>query len=109
LELKQVAVITKVKKQLDTLVAAKKEKWITGAQARVRREREEHPTLRLEEGEQFLLFGKPCTLRLRGGGVETLKFWGITVDVKRMDKVEIPAYKGTRPFEYAKPEEGGVQ
>ena len=31
-------------------VVAKKEKWITGAQARVRREREEHPTLRLEEG-----------------------------------------------------------
>ncbi len=48
-------------------VVAKKEKWITGAQARVRREREEHPPLRLEEGEQFLLFGKPCTLRLRAG------------------------------------------
>lgn len=45
----------------------RKRKWITGAQARVRREREEHPTLRLEEGEQFLLFGKPCTLRLRAG------------------------------------------
>ena len=57
--------------------------------------------------------GDPKTLesalRLRGGVVETLKFWGITVDVKRMDKVEIPAYKGTRHFEYAKPEEGGVQ
>ncbi|MGP2528401.1 DUF881 domain-containing protein [Acidaminococcus sp. LBK-2] len=55
--------------------------------------------------------GDPKTLesalRLRGGVVETLKFWGITVDVKRKDDVVIPAYKGTRHFEYAKTEEGG--
>ena len=55
--------------------------------------------------------GDPKTLesalRLRGGVVETLKFWGITVYVKRKDDVVIPAYKGTRHFEYAKTEEGG--
>lgn len=55
--------------------------------------------------------GDPKTLesalRLRGGVVETLKFWGITVDVKKKDDVVIPAYKGTRHFEYAKTEEGG--
>lgn len=55
--------------------------------------------------------GDPKTLesalRLRGGVVETLKFWGITVDVKKKDNLVIPAYKGTRHFEYARPEEGG--
>lgn len=57
--------------------------------------------------------GDPKTLesalRLRGGVVETLKFWGITVNVKRSDKVKVPAFKGTRHFEYARPEEGGQQ
>lgn len=48
-------------------IVAKKEKWIAGAQTRVRREREEHHTLRLQDGETFLLFGRPCTLRLRPG------------------------------------------
>lgn len=48
-------------------IVAKKEKWIAGAQARARREREEHHTLRLQDGETFLLFGRPCTLRLRPG------------------------------------------
>jgi len=55
--------------------------------------------------------GDPKTLesalRLRGGVVETLKFWGINVNVKRSDKVEVPAFKGTRHFEFAKPKEGG--
>ncbi|WP_432643046.1 DUF881 domain-containing protein [Acidaminococcus sp.] len=55
--------------------------------------------------------GDPKTLesalRLRGGVVETLKFWGINVHVKRSDSVEVPAFKGTRHFEYAKPKEGG--
>ena len=55
--------------------------------------------------------GDPKTLesalRLRGGVVENLKFWGITVDVKKKDNLVIPAYKGTRHFEYARPEEGG--
>lgn len=55
--------------------------------------------------------GNPKTLesalRLRGGVVETLKFWGIQVDVKPQDKVVIPAFKGARHFEFAKVEEGG--
>ncbi|MCH3951483.1 MAG: DUF881 domain-containing protein [Acidaminococcus sp.] len=46
-------------------------------------------------------------LRLRGGVVETLKFWGIDVDVKQESDITIPAYKGTRHYEYAKPKEGG--
>jgi len=40
---------------------------------------------------------------MRGGVVETLQFWGIQVSVKRQDVVNIPAFKGTYRFEYAKP------
>jgi uncharacterized protein YlxW (UPF0749 family) len=51
--------------------------------------------------------GNPQTLenslKMRGGVVETLQFWGIQVSVKRQDVVTIPAFKGTYRFEYAKP------
>ncbi|HMM20361.1 MAG TPA: DUF881 domain-containing protein [Selenomonadales bacterium] len=56
--------------------------------------------------------GNPQTLenalRMRGGVVETLQFWGIQVAIKRQDDVKVPAFKGTFRFEYAKPvaEEG---
>ena len=56
--------------------------------------------------------GDPKTLesalRLRGGVIETLKFWGINVDLRKDDDVVIPAYKGTRHYEFAKPKEGGA-
>lgn len=55
--------------------------------------------------------GDPKTLegalRMRGGVVETLKFWGIQVDVAQKKEIIIPAFKGTRHFEYAKAVEGG--
>lgn len=55
--------------------------------------------------------GEPKTLesslKLRGGVVETLQFWGIQVSVKIQDLVKIPAYKGAFQFQYAKPEEEG--
>ena len=55
--------------------------------------------------------GNPKTLesalRLRGGIVETLKFWGIQVAVKPEQNVVVPAFKGSRHLEYAKVEEGG--
>ena len=50
--------------------------------------------------------GAPKTLtsalRLRGGVVETFEFWGIQVKIKSQDKVQIPALKAPRNFEYAK-------
>ena len=55
--------------------------------------------------------GDPATLesslKLRGGVIETLQFWGIQVAVKKQDIVKIPAYKGSFHFQYAKPEEEG--
>jgi uncharacterized protein YlxW (UPF0749 family) len=51
--------------------------------------------------------GNPQTLdaglRMRGGIVESLSFWGISVTVKVEEEVYIPAYKGGFRFEYAKP------
>ena len=58
------------------------------------------------------VIGEPQTLenslKMRGGVVETLQFWGIQVNIKKQDSVNIPAYKGSFHFEYAKPvKEGG--
>ncbi len=56
--------------------------------------------------------GDPITLenalKMRGGVIETLQFWGIQVSIKRQDIVNVPAYKGAFRFEFAKPvKEGG--
>ena len=47
-------------------------------------------------------------LKLRGGVIETLQFWGIRIEVKQSTDIKIPAYKGTFRFNYAQPDlEGG--
>lgn len=46
-------------------------------------------------------------LKMRGGVVETLQFWGIQVSIKKLDEVNIPGYKGTFRFEYAHPVKEG--
>ncbi len=46
-------------------------------------------------------------LKMRGGVIETIQFWGIQVSVKSADTVEIPAYKGTFHFQQAKPVQNG--
>lgn len=57
--------------------------------------------------------GEPQTLetalKMRGGVVETLQFWGIQIAIKKQDVVNIPSYKGTFRFEYAKPVKEGVK
>lgn len=57
--------------------------------------------------------GEPQTLenalKMRGGVVETLQFWGIQVSIKKQEIVNIPAYKGTFRFEYAKPVREGAK
>ncbi len=46
-------------------------------------------------------------LRLRGGVVETFKFWGIHVEINDSDNIFIPAFKGTQNYEFARPLEKG--
>ncbi|WP_413782428.1 DUF881 domain-containing protein [Anaeroselena agilis] len=55
--------------------------------------------------------GDPVTLenalKLRGGVIETLQFWGIRIEVKQSANVQIPAFKGTFRFNYAQPVQDG--
>ncbi|PWM77734.1 MAG: hypothetical protein DBY32_07770 [Phascolarctobacterium sp.] len=59
----------------------------------------------------ILAIGNPSNLasalKLRGGVLDTFKFWGIQADLTLPEVVKVPAYKGRRVFEYAKaaPEE----
>lgn len=41
-------------------------------------------------------------LKMRGGVIETLQFWGIQIAIKKHEKIFIPAYKGAFRFEYGK-------
>ncbi|TYO95900.1 DUF881 domain-containing protein [Desulfallas thermosapovorans] len=51
--------------------------------------------------------GSPETLssalKMKNGVIDYLQFWGIQVDVKKVDKLTIPAYTGSLVFDYAKP------
>lgn len=55
--------------------------------------------------------GDPATLenslKIRGGVIETIQFWGVQVTVKQSDNVQIPAFKGTFRFNYAQPVQSG--
>ena len=42
-------------------------------------------------------------LLIRGGHVESLKIYGIEVQIKKAETIEIPAYNGPLKFVYAKP------
>lgn len=60
---------------------------------------------------EILAIGDPKTLdnalKMRGGIVETLRFWGIQVAISKMEKVVVPAYKSSFRFDYAQPIESG--
>ena len=44
-----------------------------------------------------------ASLKMRGGVIETLQFWGIQVTVKTQPKVKIASYKGAHKYQFAKP------
>lgn len=60
---------------------------------------------------EIKVIGDPATLenalKIRGGVIETLQFWGIQIAVKQSPSVEIPAFKGTFRFQYARPVQDG--
>jgi len=43
------------------------------------------------------------SLKMRGGVVESLQFWGIQVGIKKISEVSIPAISGNLCFDYAQP------
>jgi uncharacterized protein YlxW (UPF0749 family) len=44
-----------------------------------------------------------ASLKMRGGVIETLQFWGIQVTVKTQPKVKIASFKGAHKYQFAKP------
>ena len=48
------------------------------------------------------------SLKMRGGVMETLQFWGIQVSLKLQPNVKIAAFKGARKFEFARPSKEGA-
>lgn len=42
-------------------------------------------------------------LKMKNGVIDYLQFWGIQVDIKKVDKLTVPAYTGSLVFDYAKP------
>ena len=42
-------------------------------------------------------------LKLRGGVLETFEFWGIQVQLKQLEKLELPAFEGRYGYDFAKP------
>ncbi len=53
--------------------------------------------------------GDPATLenslKMRGGVIETLSFWGIKITVSQQPAIQLPAYTGGFNYQYAKPVE----
>ena len=49
-----------------------------------------------------------AALKMRGGVIETLQFWGIQVSVKLQENVKVAAYKGARKYEFARPYKEGA-
>ncbi|HHX23429.1 MAG: DUF881 domain-containing protein [Tepidanaerobacteraceae bacterium] len=47
------------------------------------------------------------SLKMRGGVIESLQVFGIQVNIKKQDKVEVPAYTGPIQFKYFQPVKAG--
>lgn len=62
---------------------------------------------------EILAIGDPKTLdnalKMRGGIVETLRFWGIQVAISKTEQVIVPAYKSSFRFDYAQPIASGEE
>lgn len=61
----------------------------------------------------FKAIGDPDTLEaalmLKGGVVDTLRYWGIEISIKKADKIIVPRYNGTLNFKYAAPVKEGAK
>jgi uncharacterized protein YlxW (UPF0749 family) len=47
------------------------------------------------------------SLKMRGGVIESLQVFGIQVNIKKQDKIDMPAYTGPIQFKYLKPVKAG--
>lgn len=64
-------------------------------------------TKRLAPPFVIYAIGDPVTmenaLKMRGGVIESLKVWGIQVNVKKQERVVVQAYSGAISYDFAKP------
>lgn len=76
------------------------------------------PTISVNNGRysppyEIRAIGDPKTLeaslKMRGGVIETLQFWGIQATIKTQPLIKISAYKGTHKYQFAKPVQEGAQ
>lgn len=44
-----------------------------------------------------------ASLRMRGGHLEFLDYWGVKSQLKKVETMELPAYKGALKFQFAEP------
>lgn len=49
-----------------------------------------------------------ASLKMRGGVIETLQFWGIQATVKTQQTVKIAGFKGSHKYQFAKPVQEGA-
>ncbi len=47
-----------------------------------------------------------ASLNMRGGIMETFRFWGIQIQTQKADNLTLPAYVESHPFQYARPLDG---
>lgn len=53
--------------------------------------------------------GLESAIKMRGGILETVQFWGIQVQIEKRDKLTLPAYVGGEKFRFARPVEKEAQ
>lgn len=62
---------------------------------------------RIASPYEIIAIGDPdaleSALKMRGGIVETLKFWGIRVNITKSTEAEVPGFSGSIIFKYARP------
>ncbi|NMB41161.1 MAG: DUF881 domain-containing protein [Firmicutes bacterium] len=49
------------------------------------------------------------SLNMRGGIIDTFKFWGIQVQIQKEDSLVLPSYIGSHHFQYARKTDGGEE
>ncbi|HHV07580.1 MAG TPA: DUF881 domain-containing protein [Firmicutes bacterium] len=47
--------------------------------------------------------GLESALKMRGGIIETMQFWGIQVQIEKREQIQLSAYVGSHAFQFAQP------
>ncbi|WP_371370984.1 DUF881 domain-containing protein [Sporomusa aerivorans] len=88
-------------------IAVNKQRLITGSGIRQNGQAMSVNGIPFAAPFEISVIGDPATLetslKMRGGVIETLSFWGIKITVSQKPDVQIPPYTGGFQFQYAQP------